>query len=73
MIVQRDPRIREIIRQISGVALSQGDITTFSYEDALISKGLEPARAEHIAREPCDAFTKATLTNWSQSEVPSRG
>ena len=48
VICDSDPKIREVIYQISGVSLVQDEITNYAYSRALIKRGIESSAARQI-------------------------
>lgn len=56
VISKTDPKIRQIIQSISGIALSQQDIQSWDYAEVLVAKGLDPSRAKEIMGETFNQF-----------------
>ena len=56
VISSTDSRIRAIIEVISGVRLSQEQIRTWEYRDALVASGVDPSAAARIERGALQRF-----------------
>ncbi len=56
VIAKTDFKIRQIIGSISSVSLSQQDIQTWEYADALVAKGIAPSSAQKIIGESLIRF-----------------
>jgi len=63
VICDTDPKIREIIRKISGVSLSQDEITNYAYSTALINRGVESSEAKQIVKEAAEIFHDSECLN----------
>ena len=56
VIAETDPKIREILKILSGLSLSQDDILSFEYSNALIAKGVEPLTARKLEEDALKIF-----------------
>ena len=58
VIAKTDPKIREIIESISEISLSQDDIRSWDYAEALVSKGLDIFSAQQVISQTFNRFHK---------------
>lgn len=63
VICDTDPKIRGIIERISGISLSQDEITNYAYSRALINRGIESSAAKQIVKEAIEVFHESECLN----------
>ena len=63
VICESDPRIREVIARVSGVSLSQDEITHYAYSRALINRGVNQSRATRVVEEALGLFHEFECLN----------
>lgn len=56
VVAATDPKIRQIICLLTGISLSQEDVRTWDYADALTSMGMNRWEAEEAVREAFEKF-----------------
>jgi uncharacterized protein len=63
VICRSDPKIREIIGRISGISLSQEEITDYAYSRALLHRGIELSAARRAVEEALCMFHDSECLN----------